>query len=134
MSSRYYVYDTLTGEILRTGSCSESDVSLQPQEGESVGVGEAADDVHYVLDGKPELRIPCPYNRTKSTITADGVDEVNFYGLPANCTVIWPDEFESVINDGSIQYSVDYPGTYTFILRSPIHLERSVEVEAVPIS
>ena len=73
-------------------------------------------------------------HKNKLQILADGVDEFAIYNLPDPCTVTWPDGVTTEVTGGAIQYSVDYPGTYTFKLRSPIHLETEVSVEAVTIS
>ena len=48
----FTAYKTATGEILRTGSCADSDFELQVQEGETVIEGTANDIIQYVLNGE----------------------------------------------------------------------------------
>jgi len=47
----FTAYKTATGEILRTGSCADSDFELQVQEGETVIEGTANDITQYIDEG-----------------------------------------------------------------------------------
>lgn len=55
-SINFYVYNT-SGEILRTGSCTRQDVSLQAKAGETAvpyngTITYISDELHHVVDGK----------------------------------------------------------------------------------
>lgn len=47
----YIVYNS-TGDILRTGTCVNSDLDLQAGKGEFVIEGQAHDELHTIVDGK----------------------------------------------------------------------------------
>jgi hypothetical protein len=55
----FIVYNK-AGDILRTGTCVKSDLSLQAQNGEFVIEGEAQDDIHIIVDGKITDKPPPP--------------------------------------------------------------------------
>lgn len=92
----------------------------------------------FVDVSKPMKRLwdkqPVPYASSALTLTADGIDELVLSGLPDPCSVTWPDGVVTEVSGGQLAWSVDYPGTYSFRLSSPIHLETEVSVEAVPVS
>ncbi|WP_151718683.1 hypothetical protein [Gemmobacter serpentinus] len=56
----FVVYQPETGQILRAGTCSETDIDLQPNLGEAVLEGEASDDTHYTLDDQITELPPSP--------------------------------------------------------------------------
>jgi hypothetical protein len=55
----FIVYDT-NGDILRTGTCVDSDLALQAGDGEFVIEGEADDELHTIVDGKIVDKPPPP--------------------------------------------------------------------------
>lgn len=133
----FTVYKNDTGEIYRiltTYYDEPHENDLAPDDGFLVG---SFDPELYWVNlalRQAELKTYAPYYQDQTQIIADGVDELDISGLTNPCTVIWPDGVESEVTDGSIQWSVDYPGTYNFKLSSHIHLETEVSVEAVAVS
>ena len=55
----FIVYDT-NGDILRTGTCVDSDLDLQAGDGEFVIEGKADDELHTIVDGKVVDKPPPP--------------------------------------------------------------------------
>jgi hypothetical protein len=135
--SLFYVY-AADGVIVRTGSCAESDVALQAMAGETAVVADVAvDDAAVYFDVSANSladKAPCPFTLSSPQVVADGIDELELSDLPDPCWVVWPDGVETEVAGGSIQYSVDYAGIYTFKLSSPISLETEVSVEAIAVS
>ncbi len=97
------------------------------------GVGKA--ETHYVDTSTtpPTLKtkLPFPGTQNKSQILADGIDEWIVTGLPVGSLVTWPDGVISTIDDGSLEFTVDLPGTYTFKIDPFPYLEEEVSVEAI---
>lgn len=48
----FIVFAPLTGQILRTGTCAQTDLELQAGPGEAVIEGQAEDDRHFVQEGQ----------------------------------------------------------------------------------
>ena len=59
----------------------------------------------------------------KETISPDGVDEMVLSPLPIPCTV-FVDEVEHVVNDGSLEFRANEPGTYKFIINEIAHIQQ----------
>ena len=88
----FTAYKTATGEILRTGSCADSDFELQVQEGETVIEGTANDIIQYVLNGeitdytgeelaaKTDLAYGCKWQMPEKIVVQDLTDaEITAY-------------------------------------------------------
>jgi len=131
-----YILYTNTGRIEATGSCAKSMVQAQDGvQGLSVLEGEGREETQYVdISTNPPVikdRLPFPGKQNKTRILANGLDEWIVTGLPTGTKVVWPDGVISVINDGSLQFTVDLPGKYTFRIDPFPYLEEEVSVEAV---
>lgn len=107
--AKFTIYNPATGEIIRSGSCTESDVELQPQEGEALVRGAANDLLHYVVDGvivdRPTFSI------SKTEIVADDVDGAVIANLPDPVTVK-VDGIAYEVTGGAVSISSPTPATY----------------------
>lgn len=134
----FVIYSPI-GEIIRTGNVPEDlveDQAVFPGESAMVGTADYKTECVVVIEGLPVITLKAAvlYTTNKLTILADALDEFILSGLPNPCTVVWPDDELTEITDGQIEYSVDYPGTYKFTIKSPIHLDTEVIIEAIAAS
>lgn len=67
----------------------------------------------------------------KAQITANGADTATINNVPQNTFVTWPDGQITEVNDGSIEFAVDMPGTHKLIIDSVSHKIQEITIEAV---
>ena len=125
--SGYTVYNSATGEILRSGECPDDMVYLQAQnETETVLPFGSNDAVNYVdLTGPDPViaeKTPLPYSITGNVIS----------GLPTPTRIRaqgpLTDDFE--VLDGELEFAPPAPGTYRLTLTSGVmYLPAVVELE-----
>ena len=105
----YYVVDNTTGEILKTGTCSPDDLSLQAAAGQTAKIGNVEDNLFYELSGVITAR---PDFSISLDLTEVGIDEdATFTSIPVGTVVKWDDEAET-ITDGTLVFSASDAGTY----------------------
>ncbi len=127
--TKFYVYAVATGEILRTGNCVISDISLQAGTGEIAVSGGANDAEHYhdlVGDVRAD-KVAIPYTTNKLTFTANGTDAVDITGLPDDTVLNFMEETESA-SGGAVSFSINAPGSYELLLTHPLYLDTTFEV------
>ena len=134
MNVSYVLYDN-TGKITASGSCPEIMVEAQNViPGVTVLQGEGRPETQYVdtLQDPPEIkeRLPFPGVQNKNTILADGTDEWIVSDLPVG-SIVTVNDIVTVVNDGSFEFSVDLPGTYTFKFDPFPYLEEEVSIEVI---
>ena len=128
MSTNYIVYDD-KGSICRTGSCKESDVSLQAGLGEFVMEGLANDDLQYVKGGVVKMKQPLGAVWSSQQVLSDGIDEIVLDGLPIPCTV-YVDGDPILVEDGNFEFSTEDIGAYMVKVNHPEYLLEAWEIEA----
>lgn len=125
--ANFTIYNPLTGEILRSGSCVESDVELQIQPGEALVLGASNDVLHYVLNG--EIVDRPSFNISKTEIVADDLDEAVIADLPDPITVT-VDGVAYEVTGGSLAITSPMPATYNIEIDHWPYLPFSTEVTA----
>jgi len=135
MNVHYVLYDS-SGRIVITGYCPEDAVAEQDGlQGLTVLEGEGRTATQYVdtSTNPPDIkdRLPFPGKQNKTRILANGIDEWIVSGLPSGSIVTWPDGVISTINDGSLQFTVDLAGIYTFNIDPFPYLAEEVSIEAI---
>lgn len=132
MLKRYFLYSTVTGEIVTELHIKPADVILNTSE-----------DIHSILaDGDPNLKYVdlvgepvvsdkqlIGYTINKTAISADGVDTVDLTNLPTGTLLTVGTETETE-SSGAISFSVDLAGTYDLNLTHPLHLDTTIQVTA----
>lgn len=83
----YSRYLESTGQILSVFTCPPDYVSLQLDTGEAALEGEGDQATQYVVDGEFADRPASPATCDKSTVAADGVEEVTLGNLEADWTI-----------------------------------------------
>lgn len=128
----YYVYNNFTGQIERIGRSPHSQ-NRGANSTFSFVSNKVNPATHYhdtttdTLTERPDL---APLI-SKTSILADGVDETVISSLPNPTTVTWPDGQVDTVTDGSIEFSVDLEGSYTFKLELFPYKSKEITVEAV---
>jgi hypothetical protein len=115
----YSVYDTESGEILKSGTAPLTQATLQAAENNEAIILEQLNDVVHYVDVNLQLGLDksdIPYVLTGSTIS----------NLPV-CVAIFETDTVSV-SDGVLNVDVDVPGLYEVLLKSPIYLDTTVSV------
>jgi hypothetical protein len=121
--SLYATYDPVTGEILRSGQCQESDIELQAGDGQSVIERENPDHHDsnaYVMEGVITERPAMP--ATIDILTISDVPE----GV-----VLTIEGTDYTITDGTAELSFTLPGTYQVKLALWPYVDAQFEVTAV---
>ena len=108
------IFDPITGQILRIVQAPSGIAQNQAQSGEAWMVGKSNDLTQYVSGGLITDRPEMPGTLNKTTIVADGADEMIFSGLPDPCDVAvsGPVIGASPITGGTFVLTVDFPGDY----------------------
>jgi hypothetical protein len=124
-------YETATGRITGVGCCGDQDLVLQAQPGETVieTYGPINDSTDYILEGEVTAKAPLTATWSKTTVTADDVDEAVLGFLPIPCTV-YVDEDLVVVEDGTFEFKTSDPGGYIVIVDEPGFLRREWIIEA----
>ena len=124
----FYVFEELTGRILRKGTCSDELVVAQAGLGEKAFEGNVDFDLYYVdVTIWPYVltaKTTCPATISSTTILADGVETVSIDSIPLDTTIVFAvpsgaDEIEPmIVDDGTLTFSCAIAGEYTFTLSS----------------
>lgn len=144
-SLSFVVFDTTTGEILRTGVCQMGLLAHQVDNvrgalaREAVMVAEADDQRDYVdlTDrARPVVRPrgPLPCHWSAPQVVADGESEIVLADLPlhANVTMLDPlGRTMRVEHDGTLEFSCTIPGAYRFTVAGPRWVPSTFEIEGI---
>lgn len=127
------VYQTASGKFLYEIMGTEAHISAQQLDAGQAILVLNDEDIRttYVLNGTVTERQPFPFTVDKTTLTADGVDEVVVSGVPVDTSVTWPDGQTDTVTDGEVRFSVDLAGTYTLSFSAIPYLDQEVTLEAV---
>lgn len=130
---KYYVYDTTTGKITKSGTCMTGDLTLQAGSGEAAVAGVADDLTQWFnpatsqLEARPTFQVP-----SATSVPADGSTLVSWAGLPnptdVNVTGPANDSFQTT--DGALDLTFDAPGDYTVRLSSFPYQDLEVVISA----
>lgn len=122
----YTVYDNATGEIVKSGSCVDSDLSLQSISGQSVAQGKFDDASEYYngfdFVDRPKMSL------TVSATIAEINEEIVISNIPEGTVVHYIDGSETV-NDGIIEWSSVIAGMFTFIFVNFPYIEERLKIE-----
>lgn len=130
----FAVYDN-EGKILRHGVCMEPDLQLQvlgDYENESVIElrQPISDATHWIDGGAVAERPRMAISLNKSTMQADGEDELVMTGLPTPCTVL-VQGMTLIVEDGSLEYSTTEAGEFIVEVRAFPYQDENFVIEAL---
>lgn len=112
---KHFVVYGKSGQILRTGFCSEADVRLQP-EGDGEGVLALEEmcryEDHYVAGGEIRLRPTLALQLDKPVVAPNEIATIS--GVPRGCEVVFDGESHA-INDGVLEWSSAVVGSYELL-------------------
>jgi|LGVE01.1.fsa_nt_gb hypothetical protein len=123
------IFKTGSGRITGRVECPQSAVWSQVQNGENWVAGSANDLTQYVSGGLITDRPQMSGTLNKTTITANGTDLATIANLPQPCTATFAGKQYEVM-DGSFEFTVDTPGSYTVKVEAFPHLPAEFTVEA----
>ena len=109
----FYVYETATGRILRTGNSSEGVVSDQEGAGETAveGAADMVSQFHNTVTDELDTRPAMGVTIDKTTISADSTDTCTVSGVPVGA-VSYINGVQNIINDGTLVITADVAGEY----------------------
>lgn len=111
MIIKFTVFSLSNGEVLRWGSCVQSDVHLQKMAGEGVMEGEFKHSDYY-HNGTEFVERPA-MSLVPSNLTL-AVDEVlRIDGIPPDTLLKFPGD-SIVVHDGYVEWASAVPGEYQF--------------------
>jgi len=87
-------------------------------------------ETQYILDGEVGMRAALTATWSAETVAADGITEIVLSALPVPCTV-YIDEEAVLVDDGSLEFSADTPGEYSFRVNEAAFLEKEWFIDAV---
>jgi len=134
-----YIYNTSTGQILRTVSCPDDQISYQCGTGESYVESDIGDDVaYYILDGVVTEKPENPSAIDITIILADATDHPHITGIPNPSTVtltgpgIYPETgIYWTIETGVFEFAVDTVGEYVLTISSGFpYLDKTFTITA----
>ncbi len=134
MIQSYIIYNTTTGEIIRTGFAPADQIAAQAGPGETAVPGVTANDVSDRWDlatGSPVSKDPLP-GAALFAVPADGTTTVDFPGLPnpATVTVTGPVSDSFTVTDGSLSLTFDTPGSYKVEINAFPYANKEIEIIA----
>lgn len=142
----YIVYKSSTGEIVKTGICPldlvESQHTVEGSPGETIMVGYANDNIHYVdVTTSPHSivdKTSNPSSSNKTSINASGspLEEAVISNIPYLSQIIirGPTGRTSLVEtegDSQIEFSTQVVGIYNITIIHPEYLEKTITIEAV---
>lgn len=133
-------YDLTSGELLAigTGPTDFDPSGLQPL-GPGSGMIELPEkswDYYVDTSGLEDTPVPkSNFNLSISSMTllADGTDQVTISNIPVGTLVTWPDGVETVIDSGSIVFSVDLAGEYVFSFEAIPYFDTDITLTATEV-
>jgi len=121
VSAPFSVYEVASGRIVRQLFVRASDLSsnVDPVT-EATVPGTFAAKEFYVNEGVVTLRSDNPSTLSADTVVADGVSVLILSNVPVGSTVTvsGPVQASSVVDDGSLEITVDIAGGYTVFVDS----------------
>lgn len=134
-----FIVYSAPGEILRSGMCPATMLSIQAGAGEMVMEGEGNDREHWVetltwpgLAPFPFIvaKEPLPATVDKTTLAANGIEAVTISNLPAPARV-QVDQAVYEVTDGIFEFTIALPGTYKVRAESFPYLPKEWEITAI---
>lgn len=122
-------YVTSTEEIIITGDCPDEMLSYQAKTNESILIGNYPPDKYYIANYLPRTKVAYSLNISKTTITADGIDQSTITNIPVN-TVVTINENSYTVNDGVIEISSSEITTLTITFSNLYYLNTMVTINA----
>lgn len=121
MIQHYTIYNTATGEIVKTLSVDDTLLEANYVAGTQDWIAGAYDAREYYVSGGAAT--PRPANTAtadKSEIVADGVDALTISSIPAGtqATILGPTMSSITVDDGQLVITVEVPGDYVVSLVS----------------
>lgn len=98
----YIVYNTATGEILKTGKCPTDMMQAQAHEGETVMQGSASDLNNYIVDGVVTAKQAQQTTIDKTLISANGIDSILISNVPTNAKLTIKNTKTFALNESTI--------------------------------
>jgi hypothetical protein len=127
----WFVVTDWQGRIRKVGLCADDDIPLQagPGMGAMATSSRANPRTEYanLQDATIVPRLPLGATWSKTTVTADGVDEAVLQPLPDPCTV-YIDGVAEVVVGGALELSLEAPGVYRVSIDEVQHLPQEWEI------
>lgn len=123
------IYDAITGRILRTVVCSDTQYQYQVKTGESMVAGEGGNATHYVLEGTITSKIVNTASIDKTDILANGEDKAIISSL-FNPSVVLIQGQEEIIIDGQVEITLDSKRSISAICRAVPYLDKEFIINA----
>lgn len=136
MMLNYGIYDITTGALVQIGKCLLFSFAGQLPSDPTKGLVRLPTySWDYWVDtsgATPAVvqKTNMPYTINKTTMVADGVDQISITGLPNPVTVTWPDGIETVETDGSVAFALTLAGEYMVKLEAVPYLTEVINVTA----
>ena len=113
MTVSYIVFDNSSGEIVKTGSCQESDADLQAGAGQTSRVLKGDwNDVDHYYDGESFAQRPS-FDLQPSALEFSAGQVFRVNNIPEGTEITYPGGSVTV-DDGFIEWSTIEPGKYEF--------------------
>jgi len=131
---RYFVHDKDSGKVLFEGDGKLSDTVLMDFPAGHQVIEAPLDGVfdgYFVVDNVVQTRQLMSLTASKTSLKADGIDEVIVSDIPSGVQVEWPDGQTDIVTGGEIRFSVDLAGTYTFRFTAVPYLDQEIAIEAI---
>lgn len=130
----YIVYNKFTGHIIKTGSCTISQLYIQAiEEWQSFALDSANDETDYYDLTTEEVK-PRELNTTiidKTEISANGIDIATMSNIPNGSDVYINNEFILKCYDGVFEFSTDTISPHTITIKKVEFLDYQVTINAV---
>jgi hypothetical protein len=136
MNSPYIVYDDVTGAVRSMGMSSSPLTQADNRPGFTAVIGTINPYTEYINISTqlPTAKLDSPVTVDKTSVTADGIDEVVFSGILVGDLVTIDldgyrlDDYEYTVDDAELTF--DAPGTYSIIIESPVLLNKEITINA----
>lgn len=121
---QFSVFDANTGEILRTGHCSDpKDVAIQSHASHEIIHDELLDLAETYMPGSVITPRPLLFTTAHFDIIANDQDALHRTDMP-NGTLIGFDREQHTVEDGEFHFSSGVPGVFTFEIQPPFPHQR----------
>jgi hypothetical protein len=155
----FYIYDNVTGEILRTGSSPVSMIYLQatePNESFEIGLADEETQYHDLVDNELKAKTESPVTIDLAVTTvvtetdhaneiwlqfpvgtilavADGLNNIAFENIPNPSKLYLNGEFLTDITDGELEFALDLPSSAHGIERFKSQVENNPKLHSLQI-
>ena len=127
-----FVYDPVSGRILRRVTCSDAELSFYDPAIATTDpeAGRWDDSTHWVVDGQLVERPVMSLEVDKTVIEADGVDQAMITGIPSGATVRIDGQPDEVVHDGTVSFGTEVAGEYRLRFEAFPHRDAEIVVTA----